>query len=137
VAHWLLKSEPHVYGWPDLVRDKRTNWNGVRNFAAAANLNAMRAGDTAFFYHSGEERACVGVMTVAREAYPDPSDETGRFVMVDVEAAHPLPRPVTLKAIKAEPRLAAMVLVHQSRLSVAPVREEEWTVVLEMAARAA
>ncbi len=133
MAHWLIKSEPDVYGWDDLVREGRTHWNGVRNNTAALNLKAMAVGDTAFFYHSNEGLACVGIVRIVRTAYPDPSDETGRYVMVDVEPVRPLACPVTLKAIKAEPRLAAMELVRQSRLSVAPVRDAEWAIILEMA----
>lgn len=133
MAHWLLKSEPNVYSWDDLVREKRAHWNGVRNNTAALNLKAMAVGDTAFFYHSNEGLACVGIVRIARTAYPDPSDDTGRYVMVDVEPVRPLPHPVTLAAIKAEPRLAAMELVRQSRLSVAPVRDDEWAIILEMA----
>ena len=133
MPHWLMKSEPNVYSWDDLVRDRRTHWDHIRNHAAARNLKAMAVGDTAFFYHSNEGLACVGIMRIVRTAYPDPSDESGRFVMVDVEPFAPLPNPVTLKAIKAEPRLAGMELIRQSRLSVAPVRDVEWAVILEMA----
>lgn len=133
MPHWLLKSEPSVYSWDDLVREGRTHWNGVRNNTAALNLKAMAQGDTALFYHSNEGLACVGIMRVVRTAYPDPSDATGRYVMVDVEPVEPLANPVALKAIKAEPRLAQMELVRQSRLSVAPVRDAEWAVILEMA----
>jgi len=132
-----MKSEPNVYSWDDLVRDGRTHWDHIRNHAAALNLKSMAVDDTAFFYHSNEGLACVGIMRIARTAYPDSSDETGRFVMVDVEPVEPLPNPVTLKAIKAEPRLAGMELIRQSRLSVAPVREAEWAVILEMAAHPA
>ena len=130
MAYWLMKSEPGTYAWADLVRDRATEWDGVRNPAARLHLKAMKAGDQAFFYHSGADRAVVGVMRVAREARPDPKDPD--WVSVAVEPVRPL-APVTLKSIKGEPRLAGMELIRQSRLSVAPVREEEWMVVLELA----
>jgi predicted RNA-binding protein with PUA-like domain len=130
MAHWLMKSEPGSYGWDDLVRDGGTEWDGVRNAAARLHLKAMKAGEEAFFYHSGEERAVVGIMRVARDARPDPRD--GDWVSVAVEPVRPL-GPVTLKAIKADKRLAAMELIRQSRLSVAPVRDEEWSAILELA----
>ena len=131
MAKWLMKSEPHVYSWDDLVRDGGTEWDGVRNNAARLHLRAMKAGDEAFFYHSGEERAVVGVMRIAREGRPDGED--GTWVSVRVEPVKALARPVTLKDVKAEPRLAKMELIRQSRLSVSPVRDEEWALVLEMA----
>jgi predicted RNA-binding protein with PUA-like domain len=131
VAHWLMKSEPESYGWADLVRDGGTEWDGVRNNAARLHLKAMKPGDEAFFYHSMSDRAVVGIMRVARGAQPDPKD--GDWVSVRVEPVKPLPRPVTLAEIKAEPRLAQMELIRQSRLSVAPVRDEEWAKILGMA----
>jgi predicted RNA-binding protein with PUA-like domain len=130
MAHWLMKSEPHVYSWDDLVRDGGTEWDGVRNNAARLHLRAMKAGDSAFFYHSGEERAVVGIMAIVREGQPDGED--GAWVSVRVEPAKAI-GPVTLKDIKAEPKLAAMELVRQSRLSVSPVRDEEWALVEKMA----
>ena len=130
MARWLMKSEPHVYSWDDLVRDGGTEWDGVRNNAARLHLRAMKAGDEAFFYHSGEERAVVGIMEIAREGRPDGED--GAWVSVRVEPVQAI-GPVTLKAIKAEPALAKMELIRQSRLSVSPVREEEWALVLKMA----
>jgi predicted RNA-binding protein with PUA-like domain len=130
--YWLLKSEPDVYSWDRLVADKRTHWDGVRNNAAALNLKGMRAGDHAFFYHSGEERRVVGTCEIVREAYPDPSDASGRFVMVDVKALAPLPVPVTLAAIKAEPKLHDMRLVREGRLSVSPVSAEAWRLICKM-----
>ena len=130
MTHWLMKSEPGSYGWDALLSDGGTEWDGVRNNAARLHLKAMKTGDQAFFYHSGEERAIVGIVRIAREAQPDPKD--GDWVSVAVEPVRPL-GPVTLKAIKAEPRLAGMELIRQSRLSVAPVRDEEWTTVLELA----
>ena len=132
MAHWLMKSEPGVYSWDDLVRDHATEWDGVRNPTARIHLKAMKKGDEAFFYHSGEERQVVGIMRVAREAQPDPKDPN--WVSVAVEPIRPL-GPVTLKQIKGEPSLARMELVRLSRLSVSPVRDEEWAKVLAMAGR--
>lgn len=125
-----MKSEPDVYGWPDLVREGATWWDGVRNNAARLHLRAMRAGDEAFFYHSGDERAVVGVMRITGPGEPDGED--GAWVKVPVERVRAI-GPVTLKAIKAEPRLAGMELVRQSRLSVSPVREDEWRLIIAMA----
>lgn len=130
MAHWLMKSEPSSYSWDDLERDGSTEWDGVRNPTARINLRAMKRGDEAFFYHSMDERSVIGIMKVVREAQPDPKDRN--WVTVKVEPVRKLKRPVTLKDIKAEPRLAKMELIRQSRLSVAPVRDEEWAVVLEM-----
>jgi predicted RNA-binding protein with PUA-like domain len=129
MAHWLMKSESGVYSWDDLVRDKRTEWDGVRNPTARIHLKAMKAGDEAFFYHSGDERQVVGIMRVTREAQPDPKDPN--WVSVAVEPVRPV-APVTLKQIKAEPSLAKMELVRLSRLSVSPVRDEEWRKILSM-----
>ena len=129
MAHWLMKSESGVYSWDDLVRDKSTEWDGVRNPTARIHLKAMKTGDEVFFYHSGDERQVVGIMRVTREARPDPKD--ANWVSVAVEPVRPLP-PVTLKQIKAEPNLAKMELVRLSRLSVSPVRDEEWRKILEM-----
>ena len=133
MAYWLMKSEPESYGWAHLVRDRATEWDGVRNNAARLHLKAMKKGDEAFFYHSMSDKAVVGIMRVVREAQPDPKDPD--WVTVRVEPVKALPRPVTLAEIKAEPRLSKMELIRQSRLSVAPVREEEWKVVLELAKR--
>lgn len=130
MAHWLLKSEPESYGWSDLLRDAGTEWDGVRNHAAAAHLRAMRPGDLALFYHSGAEKAAVGVARIAREARPDGD---GGWVSVAVEPVEPLARPVTLAAMKADPRLGAMAMIRQSRLSVSPVTDAEWAVVMELA----
>ena len=132
MAHWLMKSEPESYGWQDLVCDGDTEWDGVRNNAARLHLKTMKAGDEAFFYHSMSDKAVVGVMRVTREARPDPKDK--EWVSVRVEPVRELTRPVTLAEIKAEPKLAKMELIRQSRLSVAPVRDEEWAKILEMAA---
>jgi len=131
MAYWLMKSEPHSYSWDELVRDGGTEWDGVRNNAARLHLKAMTRGDEAFFYHSMSDKAVVGIMRVTREAEPDP--KAPDWVRVRVEPVKALPRPVTLAEIKAEPRLAKMELIRQSRLSVAPVRDEEWEVVLELA----
>lgn len=133
MAYWLLKSEPFKYSWSQMVADGRTHWDGVRNHQAAANLKAMQVGDRAFFYHSNEGKEIVGVVKIARTAYPDPSDETGRFVMVDITPLIPVPTPVTLAAIKADPRLGDFALVRQSRLSVVPVRDGEWAMLCAMA----
>jgi predicted RNA-binding protein with PUA-like domain len=131
MAYWLMKSEPASYSWEQLVRDGATEWDGVRNNAARLHLKAMQAGDEAFFYHSMSDKAVVGIMRITRAAQPDP--RAPDWVSVRVEPLRPLERPVTLAAIKAEPSLAKMELIRQSRLSVAPVREEEWRKVLEMA----
>ena len=130
MPHWLMKSEPESYSWSDLVRDGGTEWDGVRNNAARLHLKAMKKGDEAFFYHSMSDKAVVGIMRVVREAQADPRDSD--WVSVRVEPIRAI-RPVTLAAIKAEPRLSKMELIRQSRLSVAPVREDEWKVVLELA----
>jgi predicted RNA-binding protein with PUA-like domain len=127
--YWLLKSEPETYGWDDLVRDRRTHWDGVRNPQATKNLQAMKTGDRAFFYHSGEQRAIVGLCEIVKEFHPDPKDKTGRFGMVDVAVLEPLKTPVTLQQIKAEPRLADFALVRQGRLSVVPVSAAQWKLI--------
>ena len=132
LAHWLMKSEPESYGWGDLVRDGGTEWDGVRNNAARLHLKAMKIGDEAFFYHSMSDKAVVGIMRVTHAAKPDPKDAD--WVSVRVEPVKALARPVTLAEIKAEPRLSKMELIRQSRLSVAPVRDEEWATILKMAA---
>lgn len=132
MAYWLVKSEPDKYSWDDMVHDGRTIWDGVRNHTAAINLRAMKIGDRAFFYHSNEGKAIVGIVEIVREHYLDPKDAAGKFPAVDVAAVEPLASPVTLAAIKADPALADMDLVRQSRLSVARVRDAEWARVLEM-----
>jgi len=130
MAYWLMKSEPASYGWDDLVRDGGTEWDGVRNNAARLHLKAMKPGDEAFLYHSMSDKAVVGIMRIARGPQPDPKD--ANWVSVRVEPVRALPAPVTLQAIKAEPRLAQMELIRQSRLSVAPVRDDEWAKVVAM-----
>lgn len=131
MAYWLMKSEPSSYSWDDLVREGGTMWDGVRNNAARLHLRAMKPGDEAFFYHSMDERAVVGIMRITGTGQPDGDD--GSWVKVPVEPVRPLNKPVTLGAIKADPSLAKMELIRQSRLSVAPVRDDEWRLVLEMA----
>ncbi|MEE3625871.1 EVE domain-containing protein [Nitrospirillum sp. BR 11752] len=126
MSYWLVKSEPFKYSWDKFVADGRTHWDGVRNYQAANNLKAMKVGDRAFFYHSNEGLEIVGIAEVVREAYPDPSDESGRFVMVDLKPVTPVKTPLTLKNIKADPELSSMALVRQSRLSVCPITEAEW-----------
>jgi len=134
MAYWLVKSEPASWSWAQQVAagEAGTPWNGVRNHAAKNNLQAMRIGDEAFFYHSNEGRAIVGIVQIVREYYPDPTDETGRFGMVDVKALRALPEPVGLDRIKAEPALKAMRLVTHPRLSVQPVTDAEWRMVCRM-----
>ena len=132
MAYWLMKSEPDAYSWQRLQKEGRTAWDGVRNFQAANNLKAMKPGDEAFFYHSNEGREIVGIMQIVKEAYLDPSDPSGRFVTVDVVPLRSLETPVPLTAIKAEPCLADLALIRQSRLSVMPVRPEEWRRLCEM-----
>lgn len=133
-AFWLVKSEPGSWSWQQQVEAGTTHWDGVRNHQAAANLKAMRYGDQALFYHSGDAREIVGVVEVVREAYPDPGDATGRFVMVDVRTQGPFPNPVTLAAVKADPRLQKLALVRQSRLSVMPIDPESWAILCAMGA---
>jgi predicted RNA-binding protein with PUA-like domain len=123
---WLVKSEPEAFGWDQQVAHGVEPWTGVRNHAAKNNLNAMRAGDRAFFYHSNTGREIVGVVEVVREAYPDPTADSGGWVCVDMRAVGGLPVPVTLAAIKADPALAGLALIRQSRLSVLPVSEAHW-----------
>ena len=131
MANWLLKTEPGSYGWADLVRDGGTEWDGVRNAAAAKHLRAMAEGDGVLIYHSGADKAAVATARIARAARPDGEDE--RWVSVRVEPVVPLPRPVTLAALKAAPALAGIVMLRQSRLSVSPVSDAEWDAILALA----
>ncbi|GBQ70669.1 hypothetical protein AA103196_2556 [Ameyamaea chiangmaiensis NBRC 103196] len=134
-AHWLVKSEPDVFSWEQQVRHGVEPWTGVRSHQAKNNLAAMRLGDLAFFYHSNIGREIVGIVEVVREAYPDPTVEAGEkgaWVCVDVRAVAALPRPVTLAAIKADPALAELALVRQSRLSVVPVSDAHWAYLCAM-----
>jgi predicted RNA-binding protein with PUA-like domain len=135
MAHWLVKSEPFKWSWDDQVKAgaKGTHWNGVRNHLAKQQLMAMKLGEQAFFYHSNEGKEIVGIVEVIREAYPDPTADAGSpWVVVDLRAVKPVPKPVTLAAVKAEPRLARMSLVTSMRLSVQPVTAEEWSLVCAM-----
>ena len=134
MAHWLFKSEPSVWSFDQMKKAgaKGTSWNGIRNHSAKLNMMAMKLGEEGFFYHSNEGKAIVGVVTVIKLYYPDPTDETAKFGMVDLAAVRELPKPVTLEAVKAEPRLAKMALVANSRLSVQPVTAEEWALVCKM-----
>ncbi len=133
MAYWLLKTEPDEYGYDDLVRLGRDRWNGVRNFRALANMRRMAAGDLAFVYHTGKQKAIVGVAEIVAPAYPDPAGGDERFVVVDVVPRRRLPRPVTLAAVKADPAFAAWELVRLPRLSVMPVPPAHWQRLLAMA----
>lgn len=130
---WLMKSEPEKYSFADLQRDGATNWDGVRNNQAALYLKAMKVGDQALFYHSQKDLAAVGLMTVSKEAFLDPSDPAGRFVAVEVKPLRPLKQPVTLAQMKAEPTLADMKMFRQFRLSVVPIIPDEWAVIMGLA----
>ena len=134
MAYWLLKTEPDSYSWDDQVKKgaKGDAWTGVRNFRARTHLTAMKKGDLAFFYHTGDEKQVVGIVEVIRPAYPDPTDKEGVFKAVDIKAVKPLKKPVTLAAVKADKRLKDMVLARQPRLSVQPVTAEEWKIVCAM-----
>jgi predicted RNA-binding protein with PUA-like domain len=134
MAHWLYKSEPGTWSWDDQVKAGKagTEWTGVKNYSARNFMRAMKTGDTGFFYHSGEEKRIVGIVTVVKEVHPDSTDSTGEWECVDIAAVKPLPTPVTLAAIKAEKKLADMALVRLSRLSVQPVTDAEWALVLKM-----
>lgn len=131
MAYWLVKSEPATWSWQQQVADKKTAWTGVRNHQAAKYLKEMRAGDLAFFYHSVTEKAIVGVVEIVKEAYPDPTDPTGKFVCVDVKAKQTLPRPISLADIKANPKAANFMLIKQARLSVMPVESALWENLLD------
>ena len=134
MAYWLVKSEPDAWSWDQQVKDgaKGTPWTGVRNHTAKANLMKMKKGDRAFFYHSNEGKEIVGIAEIIKEAYPDPTDASGKFVCVDIKADKPLKTPVTMAAVKADKKLAAMALVKYSRLSVQPVTSDEWKMVCKM-----
>ena len=130
---WLMKSEPDVYSYDDLVAEGEGTWDGVRNHSAAINLRMMKVGDEAFFYHSNIGLEIVAIITISQEHFIDPTDEKARFVAVKVKPLRKLAKSVTLKAIKANPNLAEMEMLRQSRLSVAPVRATEWKEILKMA----
>ncbi len=132
MAYWLMKSEPGTWSWDDQVKAGVAEWDGVRNYQASNNMKAMALGDRCFFYHSVKEKQVVGIVEVAKLYYPDPTDASGRFGMVDVKALYPMNRPVTLAEIKAEPRLSNLALVRQSRLSVVPVADDEWALICAM-----
>lgn len=132
MAYWLVKSEPDVFGWDHQVANGVEPWTGVRNHSAKLNLAAMRLGDQAFFYHSNIDKAVVGVVDVVKEAYPDPTAESGPWLCVDLRTVAPLPRPVTLVEIKADPALADMPLIRFSRLSVSAVSAPHWQHILNM-----
>jgi predicted RNA-binding protein with PUA-like domain len=132
MAYWLMKSEPFKYSWDDLVAEGEGTWDGVRNYQARNNLSAMQVGDEAFFYHSREGLEIVGICTISVAGIADPTDPTGTWAAVKVKPKERFARPVSLAAIKAEPRLAQMQLIRQSRLSVSPVTAEEWAVICAM-----
>ena len=134
MAYWLLKTEPDEFGWDDQVKRgaKGEAWTGVRNFKARGNLKAMKKGERAFFYHTGEEKQIVGIVEIAREAYKDPTDEKGVFYCVDTRATEPFKTPVTLATVKADAKLKNMVLAREPRLSVQAVTDEEWKQICKM-----
>jgi predicted RNA-binding protein with PUA-like domain len=131
--YWLFKSEPFKFSWDDLTKKKYEPWDGVRNYEAANNMKAMKIGDKGFFYHSNEGLEIVGIIEVVKEYYPDPTDPKGRFGMVDVKAIKPVPKTVSLKTIKATESLSDMALIKRMRLSVSPVRANEWKIICKMA----
>jgi predicted RNA-binding protein with PUA-like domain len=131
--HWILKTEPSTYGFPDLVRDRRTRWEGVSNAVALKHLRSMLEGDDALIYHTGNEKSLIGLARIASAPYPDPVQKDERLVVVDVEAGKPLPRPVSLAEIKADPAFKDLGLVRLSRLSVVPVEPDQWKRLLAMA----
>ena len=133
MAYWLMKSEPFKYSWDQLLKDKRTFWDGVRNYAARNNLRAMKKGDRAFFYHSNEGVEIVGIAEIVKEAYQDPTTSEAAWVSVDIKPVLTLKNPVSLAQIKADKRLANMALIKLARLSVQPVTEKEWQLVMELA----
>ena len=135
MQYWLIKSEPYKWSWDMHARKGVEHWDGVRNYQASNNMKAMKTGDRAFFYHSNEGKEIVGIVEVAREYYPDHTDPKGRFGMVDFRALEPLKNPVTLARIKADPKLADMALLKQSRLSVSPVTKTEWDYILSLSGK--
>ena len=135
MATWLMKSEPDAFSWAQLVKDKKTSWTGVRNYTARNNLKAMKKGDLGFFYHSNQGLEIVGIVEIIKEWYPDPTDEKGQFVTVEVKPVKALKNPVSLKTIKADRALKDMAILKQSRLSVAPVTAAEWKHILKLSDR--
>ncbi len=132
MSHWLIKSEPQKYSWDQFVADKQTFWDGVRNYAARNNLKAMKKGDEVFFYHSNEGLEIVGIAKVVKEAYQDPTTDDANWVVVDFKPVKKIKNPVNLATIKADKRLANMALIRLGRLSVSPVTEDEWNVIMEL-----
>jgi predicted RNA-binding protein with PUA-like domain len=132
MSHWLIKSEPEVYSWDQLVEDKKTRWDGIRNYAARLHLRNMKKGDEVFFYHSNQGTEIVGIASVLKEAYPDPTSTDPAWFAVDIKPLRKLKRPVSLDLIKKEKKLASMALVRISRLSVQPVTEDEWQIIMKM-----
>lgn len=131
MAYWLVKSEPGTWSWEDHVKAGVAEWDGVRNYQACNNMKAMKIGDKAFFYHSVNEKRIVGTLKVAKTYYPDPTDESGRFGMVDFKALKPLKNPVTLEDVKADERLHDLALIRQSRLSVMPIDDDAWKIICD------
>jgi predicted RNA-binding protein with PUA-like domain len=134
MAYWLVKSEPSAYSWDQLEKDKQTVWSGVRNYAARLHLRAMKKGDEVLFYHSNEGTEIVGIAKVVKEQYQDPTTEDEAWIAVDIKAYKRLKKPVSLASIKADKRLAGMALVRIGRLSVQPVTDEEWEIIMKMSA---
>ena len=132
MKYWLLKSEPDAWSWDNQVKEGASMWEGVRNYQARNNLKEMKKNDLCFFYHSVTERSIVGIVKVVKEYYPDPTDKTGRFVVVDVKATKKLKNPVTLDQIKENSKLKDIALVKQSRLSVMPLKKTEWEIIIKM-----
>ena len=133
MSYWLVKSEPNVYGWEDLIKEKQTVWSGVRNYAARIHLKAMKKGEEVLFYHSNEGMEIVGIVKVIKEFYQDPTTEDINWVAVDLKPVKKLKKPVTLTQIKSDKRLQEMALVRLGRLSVQPVTEKEWKIIIELA----
>ena len=132
MKYWLLKSEPDAWSWDNQVKEGASMWDGVRNYQARNNLKEMKKNDLCFFYHSVTERSVVGIVKVVKEYYPDPTDKTGRFVVVDVKATKKLKNPVSLDQIKENNKLKDIALVKQSRLSVMPLKKTEWEIIIKM-----
>ena len=132
MKYWLLKSEPDAWSWDNQVKEGASMWDGVRNYQARNNLKEMKKNDLCFFYHSVTERSIIGIVKVVKEYYPDPTDKTGRFVVVDVKATKKLKNPVSLDKIKENSKLKDIALVKQSRLSVMPLKKTEWEIIIKM-----
>ena len=132
INYWLLKSEPSTWSWEDQVKAGVEMWDGVRNYQARNNLMSMRKKDLCFFYHSVSEKLIIGIVEVVKEHYPDPTDETGKFVVTDVKTKKKLKRPVSLEEIKTTPRLSSIALIKQSRLSVMPLTKNEWDIIIKI-----